>query len=266
MSGSESRLSTARGALSRQADDCVRVLICGGNPLIRAGLRSVLQGPNGFELVGEVAESRYVEVGGAAPMADVIVLDAAMFTGDPVRVVRRLTKRDGDASAGVVVLLDHGEDEQVLDYLRAGARGLLFRDGPVDEIVDVVSAVARGDVFIAPPVARYVVDALLRYLPPVTGPRPKPLECLTRREHEVYGMLKAGMSNAEIAEALSLSEKTIKFHVSNVLQKLGLRSRVHAIVYGTFTQVHPGIGGPAPVRPSAPDADCSCSALQPRPG
>jgi len=220
-------------------DECLRVLIWGGSPLIRAGLRSVLQNLNDIELVGEIAQPRPADASDSARSADVIILDATAFGGDVTRVVQRLTTGDGSDAAGVVVLLDERQGDQLVEYLRAGARGLIFRDGPAGEIVYAVIAAARSEVFISPPVARHVVDALLRHAPAVIGPRAGPVECLTRREQEVFRLVIGGMSNAEIAAALSLSPKTVKFHVSNVLHKLGLRTRVHAILYCRSTHERP---------------------------
>lgn len=129
------------------------------------------------------------------------------------------------------MLADEHDDERLLGYLRAGVQGLLRRDGPTEEVARAVHAVARGDVFITPPIARYVIDSLIRHVPISLGSDPRVLETLTPREREIFELLATGMSNAEIAKALSAAEKTIKFHVSNILGKLRLRNRVQAVTY-----------------------------------
>lgn len=205
----------------------------------------VLQGLSGIELLGEISNAAHsqgatvrvrftsmlqLESAHAARVANVLVLDGETLDVDGVQLVHRLTST-GNCSKIIVLVDAQGEGQQVIEYLRAGARGLVFRDGPAEELVDAIRTVARGHVFISPPIASYIIDSLLRHLPSGAYASAVCLEQLTRREQEIFDLLTTGMSNAEIAAALSVSEKTVKFHVSNILSKLHLRSRVQAVVY-----------------------------------
>jgi DNA-binding NarL/FixJ family response regulator len=140
-----------------------------------------------------------------------------------------------------VVLTTFSLDDYVLDALRAGASGFLLKDAPRLDLLAAIRAVARGDALISPAVTRAVIAELLRVraAPPVSAPA---LDELTPREREVLAMIGRGLSNAELAEALVISEGTIKTHVSRILMKLGLRDRVQAVVLAHET----GLVGAAP--------------------
>ena len=131
----------------------------------------------------------------------------------------------------MLILTTFGLDEYIIEALRAGASGFLLKDAPTQEVVDAVRAVAAGDAVLAPAVTRQLLDQVGRRLPAAMSRAPEDLKELTDREREVLRMLAVGLSNAEIAEALVLSEATVKTHVSNLLGKLGLRDRVQAVIY-----------------------------------
>ena len=131
----------------------------------------------------------------------------------------------------MLILTTFGLDEYIIEALRAGASGFLLKDAPTQEVIDAVHAVAAGDAVLAPAVTRQLLDQVGRRLPAAMSRAPEALRELTDREQQVLRMLAVGLSNAEIAEALVLSEATVKTHVSNLLGKLGLRDRVQAVIY-----------------------------------
>jgi DNA-binding NarL/FixJ family response regulator len=137
----------------------------------------------------------------------------------------------------ILILTTFGHDEYIVDALRAGASGFLLKDAPVDELLSAVRNVAAGDAVLAPAVTRRLLDQVARRLPAAVDAHAEALGDLTQREHEVLRMLATGLSNAEIAQALVVAEPTVKTHVSNVLQKLGLRDRVQVVIYAYETGV-----------------------------
>ena len=137
----------------------------------------------------------------------------------------------------MLILTTFGLDEYIIDALRAGASGFLLKDAPTQEVVQAVRSVAAGDAVLAPAVTRQLLDQVARRLPPAVVHTPDALARLTDREQQVLRMLAAGFSNAEICEALVLSEATVKTHVSNLLGKLGLRDRVQAVIYAYETRL-----------------------------
>jgi DNA-binding NarL/FixJ family response regulator len=131
----------------------------------------------------------------------------------------------------VLILTTFGLDDYIIEALRAGASGFLLKDAPVEELVRAVRAVAAGDAQLSPAVTKRLLDQVARRLPAAVQRATGALADLTEREGEVLRLLAVGMSNAEIAAALFVSEPTVKTHVSSVLQKLGLRDRVQAVIY-----------------------------------
>jgi DNA-binding NarL/FixJ family response regulator len=152
-------------------------------------------------------------------------MDIRMPGMDGIEATRRLPRQR------VLILTTFGLDEYIIEALRAGASGFLLKDAPTREVVDAVRAVAAGDAVLAPAVTRQLLDQVGRRLPAAVSRTPDGLAELTDREQEVLRMLAVGMSNAEIANALVVSEPTVKTHVSNLLGKLGLRDRVQAVIY-----------------------------------
>jgi DNA-binding NarL/FixJ family response regulator len=144
---------------------------------------------------------------------------------DGIEATRQLPR------ARVLILTTFGLDEYIIDALRAGASGFLLKDAPTAEVVEAVRRVAAGDAVLSPAITRQLLDQVGRRLPAPVSKAPDLIAALTEREREVLRMLAGGMSNAEIAEALVVSEATVKSHVSNLLGKLGLRDRVQAVIF-----------------------------------
>jgi DNA-binding NarL/FixJ family response regulator len=205
----------------------IRVLLVDDQPLLRTGFRLILQSEPDVEVVGEAGDGEVALSQVRALRPDVVLMDIRMPRMDGVEATRRLTELDDPPR--VLVLTTYDLDEYVVDSLRAGASGFLLKDVPAEDLVDAVRVVHRGEAVVAPRVTRRLLDRFARLLP-VAGPQTAPLPELTDREHQVLLLMARGLSNAEIAADLVLSETTVKTHVSNVLMKLGLRDRVQAVV------------------------------------
>jgi DNA-binding NarL/FixJ family response regulator len=152
-------------------------------------------------------------------------MDVRMPGMDGIEATRRMPNQK------VLILTTFGLDDYIIEALRAGASGFLLKDAPVEELVRAVRAVAAGDAQLSPAVTKRLLDQVARRLPAAVKRDTGSLAELTEREREVLRLLAAGMSNAEIADALVVSEPTVKTHVSSVLQKLGVRDRVQAVIY-----------------------------------
>jgi DNA-binding NarL/FixJ family response regulator len=158
---------------------------------------------------------------------DVVLMDIRMPVLDGIEATRRIVAAQPDAK--VLVLTTFGLDGYVFEALRAGASGFMLKDAPPEEIAAAVRIVAGGDALLAPAVTRGVVEEFARHRPAPTPPAA--LADLTAREAEVLELLARGRSNAEICERLVVSEATAKTHVARILQKLGLRDRIQAVIY-----------------------------------
>jgi DNA-binding NarL/FixJ family response regulator len=205
----------------------IRVLLVDDQPLLRTGFRLILQSEPDVEVVGEAGDGEVALSQVRALRPDVVLMDIRMPRMDGVEATRRLAELDDPPR--VLVLTTYDLDEYVVDSLRAGASGFLLKDVPAEDLVDAVRVVHRGEAVVAPRVTRRLLDRFARLLP-AAGPQTAPLPELTDREHQVLLLMARGLSNAEIAAELVLSETTVKTHVSNVLMKLGLRDRVQAVV------------------------------------
>jgi DNA-binding NarL/FixJ family response regulator len=203
----------------------LRVVIADDQPMMRAGFKAVLEATGSIEVVAEAATGEEAVAAAEAHRPDVVLMDIRMPVMDGIEATRRLPRQR------VLILTTFGLDEYIIEALRAGASGFLLKDAPTREVVDAVRAVAAGDAVLAPAVTRQLLDQVGRRLPAAVSRTPDGLRELTDREQEVLRMLAVGMSNAEIATALVVSEPTVKTHVSNLLGKLGVRDRVQAVIY-----------------------------------
>ena len=206
----------------------IRVLVCDDQALVRSGFRMILEAREDIEVVGEAEDGVQALELTWRQLPDVVLTDVRMPRLDGVEATRRLVRAGADAR--VLILTTFDLDEYVFEALRAGASGFLLKDVEPPQLVDAVRVVARGEALLAPAVTRRLLDRFAHTLPGA-GEDPAPqLEELTEREREVLALLASGLSNAELAERLVLSETTIKTHVSSILRKLGVRDRVQAVV------------------------------------
>jgi len=206
----------------------ISVLIVDDQALVRTGFRMILEAEADLEVVGEAGDGLQAIDEARRLHPDVILMDVRMPELDGIEATRRLLE-NGGSDARVVMLTTFDMDEYVYDALRAGASGFLLKDVPPEHLVDGIRAVANGDALLAPSITRRLVEEFVRSAPPQTKP-PAGLDQLTSREHEVLLLIARGMSNAEIASELYVSETTVKTHVARVLMKLSLRDRVQAVV------------------------------------
>jgi DNA-binding NarL/FixJ family response regulator len=202
----------------------LRLVIADDQPLMRAGFRAVLEATGEMEVVGEAADGEQAVqlVRRLAP--DVVLMDIRMPLLDGIEATRRL------AGHRVLILTTFGLDDYIIDALRAGASGFMLKDAPTEELVRAVRVIAAGEALLSPAVTRRLLDRVGRRLPASATTAPATFDELTEREREVFELLARGLSNAEIAELLTVGDATVKTHVSNVLMKLGLRDRVQAVV------------------------------------
>jgi RNA polymerase sigma factor (sigma-70 family) len=212
-----------------------RVLIADDQALVRAGFRKLVESVSELDVVGEAADG-YDAVDKARRLRpDVILMDIRMPRLDGIEATRRLTAAGGGAMR-VLILTTFGLDDYVYDALRVGASGFMLKDAPPEELLAAIEVVARGDALIAPAVTRSVIEEFVRRSP-IPTPIASALNELTPREREVLELLARGLSNAEIAGQLVVSDGTVKTHVAHVLSKLALRDRVQAVILAYETGV-----------------------------
>ena len=201
------------------------VLIADDQALVRMGLRKILETEPGTEVVGEVADGELRPV--------VCLMDIRMPVLDGIEATRRIVAERPQTR--VLILTTFGLDGYVYDALRAGASGFMLKDAPPEEIAAAVRIVAAGDALLAPTVTRSVIEEFARRAPPNRADPPTAVTTLTPREREVLDLLARGLSNPEICARLVVSEATTKTHVARILQKLGVRDRIQAVIYAYET-------------------------------
>jgi DNA-binding NarL/FixJ family response regulator len=206
----------------------IRVLLCDDQALVRSGFRMILDQRPGIEVVGEAEDGLQAIALAGRRSPDVILMDVRMPNLDGIEATRRLVA--AGSPARVLILTTYDLDEHVYEAIRAGASGFLLKDARPAQLVEAIEVVAAGDALLAPAVTRRLLERFAESGP--IGPRERSpaLQSLTEREVEVLRLVARGMSNAELADRLFLSETTVKSHVSSVLRKLGLRDRVQAVV------------------------------------
>jgi DNA-binding NarL/FixJ family response regulator len=203
----------------------LRVVIADDQPMMRAGFKAVLEAAGDIDVVAEARTGAEAVDAALLHAPDVVLMDIRMPEMDGIEATRRLPRQR------VLILTTFGLDEYIIEALRAGASGFLLKDAPTAEVVQAVRAVAAGDAVLSPAITRQLLDQVGRRLPAAVDRTPDALAQLTEREQQVLRMLAAGLANAEIADALVVSEATVKSHVSNLLGKLGLRDRVQAVIF-----------------------------------
>ena len=206
-----------------------RVLIADDQPLVRVGLRKILDAEPDLDVVAEATDGEEAVAESRLHRPDVVLMDIRMPVLDGIEATRRIV--GVQPASRVLVLTTFGLDTYVFDALRSGASGFMLKDAPPEELVAAVRLVARGEALLAPAVTRSVIEEFARR-PAARAPEPPAaLAELTAREREVLELLARGRSNPEICAELVISEATAKTHVARILQKLGLRDRVQAVIY-----------------------------------
>jgi DNA-binding NarL/FixJ family response regulator len=207
----------------------IRLLIADDQELVRIGFRLLLEAQDDLEVVGEAADGEQAVALARELRPDVILMDIRMPRVDGIEAIGRLQQEALDPPPRVLVLTTFDLDEYVFGALRAGAAGFLLKDAPKDALVQAIRVIHAGDALLSPSVTRRLVEDYARRGEPTQSPEAI-LRDLTPREHEVLVLVARGMSNAEIAERLVVSEATVKSHVGSILLKLDLRDRVQAVV------------------------------------
>ncbi len=210
--------------------EVVRVLIADDQALVRRGFRMILEIEPDLEIVGEAADGREAVALTRDLAPDVVLMDVRMPDVDGVEATRRITAEAG-CRTRVIMLTTFDMDDYVYDALQAGASGFLLKDIQPELLVAGIHAAHAGESLLAPTITRRMIESFLSSRPVGHGPTDPGLAALTQRERETLGLIARGLTNTEIAETFVVSETTVKTHVSRVLMKLGVRDRVHAVIW-----------------------------------
>jgi DNA-binding NarL/FixJ family response regulator len=203
----------------------IRVLVADDQSMVRAGFRMLLAGEDDIEVVAEAANGLEAVAKAERFHPTVILMDIRMPELDGLEATRRILA--ADPAARILILTTFDLDEYIYQALRAGASGFVLKDEPPEQLIAAIHTVAAGDALLSPSVTKNVIRQFAQ-LPRAT-PSPE-LEELTARERDILQLIARGLSNAEIGQRLSISETTVKTHVTHLLRKLGLRDRVQAVV------------------------------------
>jgi len=217
----------------------IRVLVADDQAMVRAGFRLLLAGEPDIDVVAEARTGAEAVEKAARFDPAVVLMDIRMPELDGIAATRRILA--ADPTARILILTTFDLDEYVYEALRAGASGFVLKDDPPEQLIDAIRTVAAGNALLSPSVTKRVIEQFAR------RPRPAPpegLDELTAREQDVFRLLARGLSNAEIGQELFITDTTVKTHVTHVLQKLGLRDRVQAVVLAHQAGLFDGEGGP----------------------
>ena len=203
----------------------IRVLVADDQSMVRAGFRMLLSGEEGIEVVAEASNGLEAVEKASRFHPTVVLMDIRMPELDGLEATRRILLADG--AARILILTTFDLDEYIYEALNAGASGFVLKDDPPEQLIAAVRTVAAGDALLSPAVTRRVIRQFTRI------PRPEPPKAiaeLTARERDVFRLIAAGRSNAEIAQELYIGDTTVKTHVTHIFQKLDLRDRAQAVV------------------------------------
>ncbi len=203
----------------------IRVVIADDQSMVRAGFRMLLSDEEDIEVVAEAKDGLEAVAQAARLDPTVVLMDIRMPELDGLEATRRIIAANG--TARILILTTFGLDDYVYEALRAGASGFVLKDDPPEQLIAAVRTVAAGNALLSPAITKRVIKQFVRLPRPAP---PKELNELTEREQEILRLIADGLSNAEIGERLYISETTVKTHVTHILQKLGLRDRVQAVV------------------------------------
>ncbi len=207
----------------------IRILIADDQALVRAGFKMILDAEGDLDVVGEASDGAQAITMAAELQPDVVLMDIRMPEVDGIEATRRVIAEAGERPVRVLMLTTFDLNEYVYEALRAGASGFLLKDVPPEQLAAGIRVVAQGEALLAPSITRRLIQEFAAASP--TPPAPPPgLDELTARELEVFRCVARGLSNAEIASELIVSETTVKTHVARLLMKLGIRDRVQAVV------------------------------------
>ena len=204
----------------------IRVLVADDERLVRAGFRMILKAESDIEVIGEAGDGREAIAKAERLTPDVVLMDIRMPTLDGIAATQQITAREH--APRVLVLTTFDRDQYVYDALRAGASAFLLKDAPEHQLLAAIRVVADGGSLFAPSITKRLIEQFATHTNP-TGPIPA-LDELTARELDVLRLIARGLSNAEIATQLVVSEHTTKTHVASILHKLHLRNRTQAVV------------------------------------
>jgi DNA-binding NarL/FixJ family response regulator len=207
----------------------VRVLIADDQALVRAGFKMILDAEDDLDVVGEASDGAEAVELARRLKPDVVLMDIRMPQLDGIEATRRVVALETEPPVRVLMLTTFDLNEYVYEALRAGASGFLLKDVPPEQLAAGIRVVAQGEALLAPSITKRLIQEFASAAPAAATP-PKGLDELTARELEVFKLVARGLSNAEIAAELIVSETTVKTHVARVLMKLGLRDRVQAVV------------------------------------
>jgi len=203
----------------------ISVLVADDQSMVRAGFRMLLAGEDDIEVVAEASNGLEAVEKAARFHPAVVLMDIRMPELDGLQATRRILAADNGAR--ILVLTTFDLDEYVYEALRVGASGFVLKDDPPEQLLTAIRTVAAGDALLSPTITKRVIKQFARIPRPTP---PKEFEDLTAREQEIFRLIANGLSNAEIAEELYITEATVKTHITHILQKLNLRDRVQAVV------------------------------------
>ncbi len=207
----------------------IRILIADDQALVRAGFKMILDAEDDLSVIGEANNGAEAVEQVRRLRPDLVLMDIRMPEVDGIEATRRILAQAGGHPVRVLMLTTFDLNEYVYEALRAGASGFLLKDTPPEQLAAGIRVVAGGEALLAPTITKRLIQEFAIAAPPDPAP-PRGYDELTEREREVFGLIARGLSNAEIAAELIVSETTVKTHVARVLMKLRLRDRVQVVV------------------------------------
>jgi DNA-binding NarL/FixJ family response regulator len=210
----------------------ISVLVADDQSMVRAGFRMLLAGEEDIEVVAEASNGREAVEKAFRYHPAVILMDIRMPELDGLQATRRILQANNGAR--ILILTTFDLDEYVFEALRVGASGFVLKDDSPEQLISAIRTVANGDALLSPTITKRVIQKFARTPRPAA---PKEMDDLSERERDVFRLMAGGLSNNEIAQELFISETTVKTHVTHILQKLGLRDRVQAVVLAYQTGV-----------------------------
>jgi len=208
--------------------DKIRILLADDHALVREGTKELLEREDDLEVVAEASDGKTAVQLATKQRPDVVIMDFAMPKLNGIEATRQI--KAIDPSIAVLVLTAYDNEQYIFAFLEAGAAGYLLKDAHIDELIKAIRAVHAGESILHPAIARKVINRFAR--PAEKYGKEAALDQLTKRELEVLKLAAKGMSNREIALELSISVRTVQTHLSNIFTKIGVGSRIEAVIYG----------------------------------